>query len=234
MGRTRTRAFERTYRLAASRASSSKSPRFAGQPPLQHQRATSSCEITPFSMQFLRRFHCRFYARHPWRGAYSTTGSPNFPDSGTQFPRGADPETASHSEAEIWDALSAKGRKGKAHPIPSINSGARFVIPAHTSRQTKSAWCLPYSLQPPSTPALSRAAALFCYEHMYVIAAYNIASYNVERLHPESALRFRRTTTAANSLSISHAFKHAIQRRKIADRMLFFEKVRVPKLTRAS
>lgn len=83
---TRTRALERTYWLVVSRASSSESPRFAGQPPLQHQRATSSCEITPFSMQFLRHFQCRFYARHPWRDAYSTTGSPNCPDSGTRFP----------------------------------------------------------------------------------------------------------------------------------------------------
>ena len=136
----------------------------------------------------------------------------------------ADAETASHSGAIIWDALSAKGRKGKAHPIPNNNSGACFVISAHTSRQTKSAWCLPYSPQPPSTPALSRAAALFCYEHMYVIAAYNIASYNVERLHPESALRFRRTTTTANSLSISHVLEHVLPKRKTADRLRFLRK----------
>ena len=74
-------------------------------------------------------------------------------ESGMQFPRGADPETASHSGAEIWDAVSARGRKGKAHPIPSINSEARFVIPARTSQQTKSAWCLPCSPQPPDAPA---------------------------------------------------------------------------------
>lgn len=42
---------------------------------------------------------------------------------GRSFRLRADPETASHSEAEIWNALSAKGRKRKAHPIPSIKSG---------------------------------------------------------------------------------------------------------------
>lgn len=67
---------------------------------------------------------------------------------GRSFRLRADPETASHSEAEIWDALSAKGRKGKARPIPSITS-ERLVIPARTSRQTRSAWYLPCSPQLP-------------------------------------------------------------------------------------
>ncbi len=73
---------------------------------------------------------------------------------GRGFRLRADPETASHSGAEIWDAVSAvPGRKGKTHPIPSINSGARFVTSAHASRQTKSVWCLPCSPQPLGTLA---------------------------------------------------------------------------------
>ena len=35
-------------------------------------------------------------------------------------------------------------------------------------------------------------------------------------------------------LPLSHAFKYAIQKHKTADRMLFFKKVHVPKLTKAS
>ena len=55
---------------------------------------------------------------------------------GRSFRLRADPETASHSEAEIWNALSAKGRKRKAHPIPSIKSGRASLSPlAHLGKR---------------------------------------------------------------------------------------------------
>ena len=52
---------------------------------------------------------------------------------GRSFRLRADPETASHSEAEIWDALSAKG---KARPIPSITSERAWLSPlAHLGKR---------------------------------------------------------------------------------------------------
>ena len=71
-----------------------------------------------------------------------------------------------------------EGRSGNGIPIRGRNLGcafrlglqresasrsehqlrARFVIPAHTSRQTKSVWRLPCSLQPPGTLAQSHAS----------------------------------------------------------------------------
>ena len=36
------------------------------------------------------------------------------------------PESASRSERGIWDAVSAKDRKRKAHPILTPDSGSRF------------------------------------------------------------------------------------------------------------
>lgn len=57
---------------------------------------------------------------------------------GRSFRLSADPETASHSEAEIWNALSAKGRKRKAHPIPSIKSGrASLSPPSHLGKRNQ-------------------------------------------------------------------------------------------------
>ena len=57
---------------------------------------------------------------------------------GRSFRLRADPETASHSEAEIWDTLSAKGRKRKAHPIPSIKSGrASLSPPSHLGKRNQ-------------------------------------------------------------------------------------------------
>ncbi len=61
------------------------------------------------------------------------------------------------------------------------------------------------------------------------------------RADPESAShserQFRVTVSADTDDDpppVSHAFKYAIQKHKTADRMLFFEKVHVPKLTKAS
>ncbi len=51
----------------------------------------------------------------------------------------ADPETASRSGAEIWNALSAKGRKRKAHPILSIKSGRASLSPlTHLGKRNQS------------------------------------------------------------------------------------------------
>ena len=55
---------------------------------------------------------------------------------GRSFRLRADPETASHPEAGIRDVVSAKGRKGKAHPIPSIKSGrASLSPPSHLGKR---------------------------------------------------------------------------------------------------
>lgn len=61
------------------------------------------------------------------------------------------------------------------------------------------------------------------------------------RADPESAShserQFRVTVSADTDDDpppVSHAFKYAIQKHKTADRMLFFEIVHVPKLTKAS
>ncbi len=117
-----------------SRASSSESPRFAGQPPLQHQRATSSCEITPFSMQFLRRSQCRFYAifiacfTPGILGA--TLAQP--PDHriarilGRTFHSRPLPENASHSKCSFWDAASACSPVGIA--CPTLRLGRSFRL----------------------------------------------------------------------------------------------------------
>lgn len=66
---------------------------------------------------------------------------------GRSFRMRADPETASHSGAEIWDTLSAGSQHDKRRgPIPAIRGQAlalEQIYPALTSRQTKSAWYLP-------------------------------------------------------------------------------------------
>ena len=47
-------------------------------------------------------------------------------------------ETASHPEAGIRDVVSAKGRKGKAHPIPSIKSERAWLSPlAHLGKRNQ-------------------------------------------------------------------------------------------------
>ena len=110
---------------AVSRASSSESPRFAGQLPLQHQRATSFCEITPFSMQFLRRSQCRFYAiliACFTLGILDATLA-QLPDHriawilGRVFRPRPLPENASHSEARFRDAVSVCEPSGKRVPF---------------------------------------------------------------------------------------------------------------------
>lgn len=76
-------------------------------------------------------------------------------------------------KAESGMQFPLEGRSGNGIPFWSQNLGyafrqgsqresasryehqirTRFVTSAHTSRQTKSAWCLPCSLQPPDAPA---------------------------------------------------------------------------------
>lgn len=116
---------------------------------LQHHRAMSSCEITPFSIRFLRRFHCRFYARHPWRGAYSATGSPNCPDSGTRFPPKTQKESASHSEHQFRSALRyprshiSTNEISLASPLLAAASWHPCVKPRFSSIQLRT--CVRYS-----------------------------------------------------------------------------------------
>ena len=45
---------------------------------------------------------------------------------GCSFRLRADPETASHSGAEKWDAVSPGGLSGKVRPILRVDSGTRF------------------------------------------------------------------------------------------------------------
>ena len=59
-------------------------------------------------------------------------------DSGTQFPVEEPLENASQFEAEIWDTLSAKDCKRKAHHIPSIESERAWLSPlAHLGKRNQ-------------------------------------------------------------------------------------------------
>ena len=85
------------------------------------------------------------------------------------------------------------------------------------------------------------------------ISARNAAGKAHPGLEPKSGMRFPvegcpesashserqfRVTVSADTdddpQPLSHAFKYAIQKHKTADRMLFFKKVHVPKLTKVS
>lgn len=52
------------------------------------------------------------------------------------FPTRAQPEIASHSEGEFWDAVSASASIGKRHPVPDVDSGMCF--PFRCPRETAS------------------------------------------------------------------------------------------------
>ena len=64
---------------------------------------------------------------------------------GHSFRLRADPESASHSERRFWDAVSAEGSKGKAHPVLRHDSGTQFPPRAdpesasHSERQFRDA-----------------------------------------------------------------------------------------------
>ena len=53
----------------------------------------------------------------------------SFPDVfrvGQAFRMGGVLESVSRNQGLEWDAVSQRGRKGKLHPIPDVNSGTRF------------------------------------------------------------------------------------------------------------
>lgn len=108
---------------------------------------------------------------------------------GRSFRQACHPESASRSEPEFWDAVSAETSTGKYIPLWGRSLGRSFRL----------------------------------------------------RGVPESAShserQFRVTVSADTDddpQPLSHAFKYAIQKHKTADRMLFFKKVHVPKLTKVS
>ena len=126
------------------------------------------------------------------------------------FPLKLLPENASHSEHRIRDAISVCGPVGKVHPTLSAHSGMQFPLEARSGS---------------GIPLWGR----------------NLGRSFRLRAVPESAShskrQFRVTVSADTDDDpppLSHAFKYAIQKHKTADRMLFFRKVHVPKLTKSS
>lgn len=119
-------------------------------------------------------------------------------------------ETASRPEHRIRDVVSACGFVRKACSTLSAHSGVQF---------------------PPETPPG---------KHIPVWSRNLGCSFHLKG-DPESAShserQFRVTVSADTDddpQPLSHAFKYAIQKHKTADRMLFFKKVHVPKLTKVS
>lgn len=119
-------------------------------------------------------------------------------------------ETASRPEHRIRDVVSACGFVRKACSTLSAHSGVQF---------------------PPETPPG---------KHIPVWSRNLGCSFRLKgdpesTSHPE--WQFRITVSADTDddpQPLSHAFKYAIQKHKTADRMLFFKKVHVPKLTKVS
>lgn len=119
-------------------------------------------------------------------------------------------ETASRPERRIRDVVSACGLVRKACPTLSAHSGAQF---------------------PPETPPGKRIPVwsrnLGCgFRLRAVRKARPIPSGNSGSQFPQ--------IQGDSPPALSHAFKYAIQKHKTADRMLFFKKVHVPKLTQSS
>lgn len=119
-------------------------------------------------------------------------------------------ETASRPEHRIRDVVSACGFVRKACSTLSAHSGVQF---------------------PPETPPG---------KHIPVWSRNLGCSFRLKG-DPESTShsewQFRVTVSADTDddlQPLSHAFKYAIQKHKTADRMLFFKKVHVPKLTQSS
>lgn len=119
-------------------------------------------------------------------------------------------ETASRPEHRIRDVVSACGFVRKACSTLSAHSGVQF---------------------PPETPPG---------KHIPVWSRNLGCSFRLKG-DPESTShsewQFRVTVSADTDddpQPLSHAFKYAIQKHKTADRMLFFKKVHVPKLTKVS
>lgn len=119
-------------------------------------------------------------------------------------------ETASRPEHRIRDVVSACGFVRKACSTLSAHSGVQF---------------------PPETPPG---------KHIPVWSRNLGCSFRLKgdpESAPHSERQFRVTVSADTDddpQPLSHAFKYAIQKHKTADRMLFFKKVHVPKLTKVS
>lgn len=119
-------------------------------------------------------------------------------------------ETASRPEHRIRDAVSACGFVKKSCSTLSAHSGVQF---------------------PPETPPG---------KHIPVWSRNLGCSFRLKG-DPESTSHSRGNSGSQfpqiqgdSPPPLSHAFKYAIQKHKTADRMLFFKKVHVPKLTQSS
>lgn len=126
------------------------------------------------------------------------------------FPLKLLPENASHSERRIRDAISACSPVGKVHPALSAHSGMQFPFEARSGN---------------GIPLWDRNLG-----HSFRLRAVPESASHSKR-------QFRVTASAGTDDDpppLSHAFKYAIQKHKTADRLLFFGKVHVPKLTKAS
>ena len=80
-------------------------------------------------------------------------------------------ESTSHSKGAFRDGLSARILIRKMHPIPSANSGTRLPLG------------MPFGNRVPFWQW--SAMLLLGMEHVYVIASYNIRSYNVHMFATE-------------------------------------------------
>lgn len=127
-----------------------------------------------------------------------------------RFPLKLLPENESHSERRIRDAISVCSPARKVHPALGARSGMQFPFEGRFGNG------IPLWSQIPGRRFRLRAV-------------------------PESAShserQFRDTVSADTDddlQPLSHAFKYAIQKHKTADRLLFFGKVHVSKLTKTS
>lgn len=119
-------------------------------------------------------------------------------------------ETASRPERRIRDAFSVCGPVGKVHPALRARSGMQFPLEARSGN---------------GIPLWSQ------------ILGRSFRLRGVPESASHSERQFRVTVSADTDddpQPLSHAFKYAIQKHKTADRMLFFKKVHVPKLTKVS
>ena len=131
-------------------------------------------------------------------------------NSGMHFPLKLLPENASHSERSFRDAASACGPAGKVRPALSAHSGMRFPFEARSGN---------------GIPLWGRNLG----------RSFRLRGVPESASHSERQFRDTVSADTDDDLQpLSHAFKYTIQRHKTADRMLFFKKVHVPKLTHSS
>ena len=127
-----------------------------------------------------------------------------------RFPLKLLPENESHSERSFRDVVSACGPVGKVHPALSAHSGMQFPLEARSGNGIPLRGSIPGR-------------------------SFRLRGVPESASHSERQFRDIVSADTDDDLQpLSHAFKYAIQKHKTADRMLFFQKVHVPKLTKTS